>query len=463
MRLVETARLNSLSVRVLLAYVAATVVSVLLMLAGAVFIATTQGDILSEPDVENLAQDLAGMVAFDELGTPVGLESDNDFATWLFESLKQETGYRVLDTSGRVVLVSPAGAAFWPGNDAAPPLQPATFEFTRQGIAMRGATARVVRDGRAWFLQCAVSVRFLMLGYQAFGLPFTGAGIAVFAVVLLVVFGASAFWTLRYALAPLQQVSESAAAISPTSLGSRLHAASVPREIEPLVSSFNRVLQRLEEGYRAQRDFLATAAHELKTPLALIRAQIELMDDSDDRRALLSDVTHMTRQVQQLLLLAEASERQNYTVADVDVRAVGLEAANYLRRMAERADVQLVAPSDGPEMVWSADRGALFTLLKNLLENAVQHAPRGTAVILDVSATAITVRDSGPAVAPEHLTAMFSRFWRGPHRRDHGAGLGLAICAEIATAHGWSLSAGLARPGLLMRLSRQPGRPVAAA
>lgn len=216
MRLVETARLNSLSVRVLLAYVAATIASVLLMVGVAVFIATTQGDILSAPDVENLAQDLAGMLAFDDRGTPVGLESDNDFATWLFESLKQETAYRVLDASGRVVLLSPAGAAFWPGNDAASPLQPDTFEFTREGTDMRGATARVVHDGRAWFLQCAVSVRFLLLGYQAFGLPFTGTGIAVFAALMLVVFGASAFLTLRYALAPLQAVSESAAAISPT-------------------------------------------------------------------------------------------------------------------------------------------------------------------------------------------------------------------------------------------------------
>jgi two-component system, OmpR family, sensor histidine kinase QseC len=121
-----------------------------------------------------------------------------------------------------------------------------------------------------------------------------------------------------------------------------------------------------------------TAAHELKTPLALIRAQIELTVDGDDRRSLLNDVEHMTRQVQPLLLLAEASERQNYTFTAVDVQDVVKEAASYLQRKADAAGVRLVMPDNTAEARWSADRGALFTLLKNLLENAIQHAPRGT-------------------------------------------------------------------------------------
>lgn len=102
--------------------------------------------------------------------------------------------------------------------------------------------------------------------------------------------------------------------------------------------------------------------------------------------------------------------------------------------------------------MWNADRGALFTLLKNLMENAIQHAPAGSDVHVDINAQTITLRDYGPGVAIDELPLLFTRFWRGTHRRDSGAGLGLAICQEIAVAHGWTLTAKNVQPGLLLRL-----------
>ena len=259
--------------------------------------------------------------------------------------------------------------------------------------------------------------------------------------------------TLKYAFKPLRDISNAAADISPRSLHARLTADAVPNEIAPLVDSFNKVLERLEHGYRVQQEFLATAAHELKTPLALIRAQIELMDHSNGRKSLLNDVEHMTRQVHQLLHLAEASEIQSYRFATVNIREVAREAMNYLQRMADTADVKLVMSGD-TESHWLADRGALFTLLKNLLENAIQHAPHCSEIHIEVSSDTLTLRDWGPGVDEEQLAQLFVRFWRGAHRRDHGAGLGLAICLEIATAHSWTLAVQRAEPGLLFRLSR---------
>lgn len=452
--------LNSLRVKVLLAYVAGVALSIALMVLIAVAIVAVQGDILSGPDVAALTEDMAEKLRFGNDGVPVGFDdslgfadSENDFGSWLFDSLKLEAAYRVLDASGNVALSSAAGEAFWPTSGPARLLRRGRFEFEQESVAMRGATESIEHNGRTWFLQCAVSARFLQFGYRAFALPFTGAGVTVFSLVLLVVFGACAYVTLRYALRPLQEIAESAAAISPHSLDARLQTHAVPTEIAPLVDSFNRVLERLERGYRIQQEFLATATHELKTPLALIRAQIELTDDGEDRRALLNDVEHMTRQVQQLLLLAEASERQNYNFTPVNVQDVVKEAASYLQRMADAAGVRLPTPETAAEARWVADRGALFTLLKNMLENAIQHAPRGTDVQVEVSAAALSVRDWGPGVSQEQLPKMFARFWRGAHRRDHGAGLGLAICQEIAIAHGWTLSAHGADPGLRMSVS----------
>lgn len=263
-----------------------------------------------------------------------------------------------------------------------------------------------------------------------------------------------AYLTLRFTLKPLRDISDAAAGISPHSLYARLPTEAVPSEIAPLVHSFNRTLERLEKGYHIQQEFLATAAHELKTPLALIRGQVELTEPSPDRSVLLQDVEHMTRQVQQLLHLAEVSEVQNYQLTMVDLVGVADEATDYLQRMARAAGVRVELQCEAAAVHWPADRGALFTLLKNLLENAIQHAPAGTGVSVRVGARSLTVSDCGPGVAPDQLPSIFSRFWRGPHRRDKGAGLGLSICQEIALAHGWTLCATRADPGLRVDLSR---------
>ncbi|MGL6251345.1 MAG: sensor histidine kinase, partial [Billgrantia desiderata] len=281
-------------------------------------------------------------------------------------------------------------------------------------------------------------------------------GITVFGIVFFMAFGLCAFITLRYTLKPLRDVSETAAAISPRSLNARLRTAAVPAEIAPLVDSFNRALERLERGYRVQQEFLGNAAHELKTPLALIRAQIELREDGkNDSDSLLSDVEYMTRQVQQLLLLAEASEANNYHFTTVRMQEVAQDAASYLQRMAEIADVHLAVRAVG-DVKWRADRAACFTLLKNLLENAIQHAPAQTSVSVEIQGDTVTVRDRGPGVDAEQLPLLFERFWRAAHRRDHGAGLGLAICQEIAMTHGWQLTAEPAEPGLRFRLLNRP-------
>jgi signal transduction histidine kinase len=439
---------------VLLAYVAGAALSIALLVLVSVAIVFWQGDVLSGTAVAERAEDLARMLRFDDAGEPVGFDDrDGDLAAWLYDGLEQDTAYRVLDASGRVVLSSAAGAAFWPTDGMSRRLEPGRFEFEREGVRVRAATAAIEHEGGTWFLQFAASERFLQLIYRAFALPFTGVGIALFSVVLLFVFGACAFVTLRYTLRPLRELSDLAAAISPRSLHRRLPAATVPAEIAPLVDSFNSVLERLERGYRTQQEFLATAAHELKTPLTLIRAQIELMDGDEARVSLLDDVGHMTRQVQQLLLLAEASEVQGYRFADLDVGDVAKEAVGYLQRKADAAGVRLASPEGPAGVRWLADRGALFTLLKNLLENAIEHAPRGTAVRVEVGSEAMSVCDRGPGVSEEQLAQIFSRFWRGAHRRDHGAGLGLAICQEIAFAHGWTLSAHRENPGLRVRVA----------
>ncbi len=207
-----------------------------------------------------------------------------------------------------------------------------------------------------------------------------------------------------------------------------------------MVEAFNLTLDRLENGYRVQRAFLASAAHELKTPLAVMRAQIEL-DATPDRDMLFHNLDFMARQVNQLLHLAEASEAQNYTFEPVDVAAVAEDTADYLHALAERRTVYLDVSCASKSVIVQADRGALFMLLKNLVENAIQHSPAGGVVTVTVDAHCLYVRDEGPGIPADELPQLFKRFWRGAMRHNEGAGLGLSICAEIAAAHEWRLTA----------------------
>ncbi len=445
--------LNSLSIKILLAYLVGVLLSIMLVVMFAYWIMVSRSHYFAGIDILQLTQERAQAIEFDAKDNPIGFKSSEDELSWIFDSLKQETAYRLLNASGQTVLSSAAGEAFWHGSQVGKPnLAPGSFEFDYQGALIHGATALISHRGQTWYLQFAVSGRLHYLLHRGFALPFMGIGILVFSVVLLVVFGISGFITMRYTLKPLRVVSESAAAISPSSIHTRLQLKDVPSEITPLVESFNRALDKLEQGYRAQQEFLATTAHELKTPLSLIRAQIEMKSASEHRDALLNDVEHMTRQVQQLLLLAEVSEEQNYKLIDTDIAEVVQDVARFLKPMAEKAQVT-ISVFTRSQSVWRADHAALFTLIKNLLENAIQHAPVGSEVHALIDKEIIIVRDWGPGIETSELPRIFTRFWRGAHRRDHGAGLGLTICREIALAHRWTLAAHNTEPGLSFHLS----------
>jgi signal transduction histidine kinase len=452
MRSAKTIRLNSLGLKVLLTYVAGVLLSIALAVTAAVVILP---DGVVGMELADRATSLAKGLEFDANGKPVGLRAGQSERDWLYDTLPNEAAYRVLDEAGNVALLSAAGQSFWPPEGSGPGLARGDFVFERDGVKMYGATEPMEHRGKVWHLQFAASARLTNLIHHKFALPFIAAGLGVFSVTLIIAFGLCAYVMLVYALKPLRDISDSAAAISPRSLHARLDTGSVPSEIGPLVDSFNRVLERLERGYRLQQDFLANAAHELKTPLALMRAQIELRDDGrTDRDSLLRDVDYMTRQVQQLLLLAEASEAHNYSFGSVEVQEIAHETIAFLQRMAEAAEVNLKVSHAIGGVRWQADRGALLMLLKNLLENAIQHAPRKSEVSVDILQDEITVRDRGPGVDPADLPHLFTRFWRGAHRRDRGAGLGLAICEEIALAHGWRLTAEPAEPGLRFRVTK---------
>jgi signal transduction histidine kinase len=241
-------------------------------------------------------------------------------------------------------------------------------------------------------------------------------------------------------LKPLREASSAAALVTPRNLTTRLSSEGIPSEIKPLINAFNEALGILENGFSVQQQFLASAAHELQTPLTLLRGQIELQPEIENKELLFREIDLMARQVRQLLHLAEVSESQNFSFGEVSSVDVAQDVVAYLARKADRKQVKLELEAPvAPPSIW-ADRSALFILLKNIVENAINVSPPNSAVLLIIDEASIQVRDEGPGIRKEYLPFLFKRFWRAPDARHDGAGLGLAICKEIAIAHEWRLT-----------------------
>lgn len=434
---------RSLAARLLATYLAGLLVSVV-VISGVVLVKLYLPiERFSEHALDDQLGWLTSNLVFDATGRPSGLKDEAADARWVFEGLKDDLKYRVLDADGTVLLSSEPGGRPLAAADQPFDAQLRQFVMQAEGSGtLHAMTERIEHRGRSYYVQTARSVRAAKLIHRNIGLKLLKNGVFSTVTVSLLVLTVAVYLTLRRTLRPLHEASAAAARLGPRHMDERLQTRGMPTELVPMIEAFNQALDRLERGYRVQQDFLASAAHELKTPLALIRAQVEL-DGHADRPALLRDIDFMARQVQQLLQLAEVSEPRNYVFEPVDVDSVAGEVTGYLGRLAERRAVRLeldLAAPTGPLQL-QADRSALFILLKNLVENALQHTPAGAAVRVRADAEGLCVQDEGSGIADEHFPKLFTRFWRGPQRRDEGAGLGLAICQEIAAAHGWALSA----------------------
>ena len=222
----------------------------------------------------------------------------------------------------------------------------------------------------------------------------------------------------------------------------------MPAEIVPLVHAVNQALDRLEEGFRAQRDFTADMAHELRTPLAIMRARVDALEPGPTQEALRTDLVGMARTVGQVLDIAEL---ESFVVGDdakADLHAVCSEAVAFMAPLAvDMAKTIALTGAEGP--VWvHGHSDALFRAVRNLVENAIRHTPKGVSIEIDVSADGtVRVLDDGPGVPEADRESIFRRFWRRDRARADSRGLGLAIVARVAEAHGGSIGVENRRDG----------------
>lgn len=297
--------------------------------------------------------------------------------------------------------------------------------------------------------------------------PLLGLGAVALGLML-----ALAVAVLRWGLAPLHRLRETLASRQAAHLDP-LPTADLPSELAPLVDTLNALFQRLDALLQGERRLTADAAHELRTPIAAIRAQAQValgaQADEERRRALQATITgcdRAARVVEQLLLLArlEAGDtppRRPLVLADIARQAVA-EAAEHPLATGHTLALEVTSPA-------TASGDALLTqvLLRNLLDNALRYSPPGSPVTVTVTVDGhganswyLTVEDGGPGLDATGLARLGQRFQRGDTATASGSGLGWSIVQRIAALQGWAVQADRSPTlgGLRVRITgEQPG------
>ena len=339
--------------------------------------------------------------------------------------------YAVTDDQGRVLFSSLNGrAALFPADPRSGDI--AFLQQRRGDGTVSGASIRRPIGDRALWIQAGEDLGNRDVLTDDIVLDFYGKVGWITLPILLVLLVADIAIFSR-ALRPLRDASEIAGEIGPSRPGLRLPTDEIPREVRPLVSAVNQGLDRLEEAFRMQRDFTADAAHELRTPLSVLRTRLDLLKDQEASRALRRDVEGMAHVISQLLDIAELDALVIDPAETADLRSVAAEIAEFVAplALAQGKDIALagsIAPvwvKGNPEMLGRA--------IRNLAENAINHAPTGSTVefVVDPDGS-VSILDQGPGVSDDERNLIFQRFWRRDRRKAGSSGLGLSIVQRIA-------------------------------
>ena len=376
------------------------------------------------------------------------------------QAAADEASIEVLAPDRTLVLTRPDGQmlARW-GAPIDPAWRPA-LDTDVAGAAVVGGTRMRLRTERVYYREhqyvAAVMAPLRELEQARADLRQT----LVLGILVALVIAAAGGWLIgRQTLRPLDEMASQATAITESNASDRLHTPYRNDELGRLATAFNGLLDRLVRALQSQRQFMAEASHELRTPVSVVRttAQVTLARDSrspEDHRAMMEIVgeqaERLTHLVETMFLLSRAEANGlPLSLEPVYLDDIVGESARALQVVARDREVEVTADGD-TEVRFTGDNRLLRQMVTNLLDNAVRHAKHGgrvsASVVQTPSTITIRVMDDGPGVPAEARDSIFERFTR-MNQEYPGAGLGLPIARWIAEAHGGSLVLETSGPG----------------
>ncbi|MDH4286441.1 MAG: ATP-binding protein [Gallionella sp.] len=263
-------------------------------------------------------------------------------------------------------------------------------------------------------------------------------------------------------LRPLDKLAGEVEQREPDNLAA-LDASSAPREVAPLIERLNHLFAGIEASMQKERRFTADAAHELRTPVAAIKAQAQVAraasGDAERNRALDNAIIgcdRATRLIDQLLTLARIDALDESAAEPCQLRAIASEIISAIAPAALENGVRIEL-LEGDEVVVRGNPGLLRIMLRNLIDNAVRHTLPGTAVQVDVThvqgTSCLSVSDNGPGIPEEERERVLERFYRPLGTQASGSGLGLSIVKRIAEVHDATMRLEQAREGRGLRVT----------
>jgi signal transduction histidine kinase len=403
-------------------------------------------------------EDDSGKVYFDERMVAGDLDPGHPdlFAVWT-----DQAGFLTRSKNWPAALdISATGPRYW--------------SFVYDGVPYRATRARTpILDREQGQAEVTLTVVYASpMIHMRQQVKEAGVFIAGTSLLLLVITGLLALWGIRRGLLPLEELAKQASLVSANQWKLNIpEDAEQISELRPLTESMTTMLARLERSFTQQREFLGSAAHELKTPVAVLKSTLQSLlhrprSSEEYRRGVeqsLEDLERLENLLQWMLRLARAEQwahgalRRDLPV--INVGATCEEAVERIRPLAETRHTTLQLNTDAPVM-FRADPEDLQLVWVNLLENAVRYSPEGASVEVTVSKNnggpaRVMFQDHGVGIPKADLPHVFERFYRGDPSRARstgGFGLGLAIAKALVEAYGGAIAVD-SEPGVGTRMT----------
>ena len=247
--------------------------------------------------------------------------------------------------------------------------------------------------------------------------------------------------TTSIALRPLGELASQAEALGRAVAGGGslvpLPEAGLPREIGSVVAAINAMLRNLERSFRTQSQFTSDAAHELRTPLAVMLLEASHLPVSPIRDTILRDLQELADMVNQLLRFAQAEELMMRERQAVDIGTVARRVCEDLGGVAVESGIVFIFDAPDEPVVVRGQEALISSAIRNLLDNAIRFSPRGEAVFVGVDAQGtVRVQDRGPGIPDHQKELIFDRLWRSEGGGKIGNGIGLALVRRVTRLHG---------------------------